>query len=321
MAVTRTADGQVEHTLLTTLVDKHGTMRVQYLGFRFDPEEFRHDLHGAAARALTRIRDRVVDTVSRLPARVQTKLLVAFLAMAALLMLLGAVGLQALHGVNRQTEELIRLQRKIAAFRQVQHDTTAQLYGVTSALLAPDEPVLQATLRQLTQFGYDLDRLQYVASDEVELLARVRGDYDRFIAIVTRVVELAGAGQAAEARKVQRDEAGPLADRLERLTNQLVNLAEAEMISGIDASQQAYARAWWIVVAIALGQRAPGAGARLRHLLVADRPGDRDQGPAARHRRRRLHRPGRGGEPRRAGRARRQSQPHRAQAGAALRAA
>ena len=44
VAVTRTADGQVEHTLLTTLVDKHGTMRVQYLGFRFDPEEFRHDL-------------------------------------------------------------------------------------------------------------------------------------------------------------------------------------------------------------------------------------------------------------------------------------
>ena len=44
VAVTRTADGQVEHTLLTTLVDKHGAMRVQYLGFRFDPEEFRDDL-------------------------------------------------------------------------------------------------------------------------------------------------------------------------------------------------------------------------------------------------------------------------------------
>jgi protein SCO1/2 len=37
-------DGQVDHTLLTTLVDRHGTMRVQYLGYRFDPEEFRHDL-------------------------------------------------------------------------------------------------------------------------------------------------------------------------------------------------------------------------------------------------------------------------------------
>ena len=38
------ADGQVDHTLLTTLIDRHGMMRVQYLGYRFDPEEFRHDL-------------------------------------------------------------------------------------------------------------------------------------------------------------------------------------------------------------------------------------------------------------------------------------
>jgi protein SCO1/2 len=44
VAVSLSADGQVEHTLLTTLVDKHGAMRVQYLGFRFDPEEFRQDL-------------------------------------------------------------------------------------------------------------------------------------------------------------------------------------------------------------------------------------------------------------------------------------
>jgi protein SCO1/2 len=38
------ADGQVDHTLLTTLVDRQGIMRVQYLGYRFDEEEFRHDL-------------------------------------------------------------------------------------------------------------------------------------------------------------------------------------------------------------------------------------------------------------------------------------
>ena len=44
VAVREAADGQVDHTLLTTLVDRSGTMRVQYLGYRFDPEEFRHDL-------------------------------------------------------------------------------------------------------------------------------------------------------------------------------------------------------------------------------------------------------------------------------------
>ena len=44
VAVAPAADGAVDHTLLTTLVDRQGTMRVQYLGYRFDPEEFRQDL-------------------------------------------------------------------------------------------------------------------------------------------------------------------------------------------------------------------------------------------------------------------------------------
>jgi protein SCO1 len=37
-------DGSIDHTQLTTLVDAKGEMRVQYLGARFDPAEFRHDL-------------------------------------------------------------------------------------------------------------------------------------------------------------------------------------------------------------------------------------------------------------------------------------
>jgi GAF domain-containing protein/CheY-like chemotaxis protein/CHASE3 domain sensor protein/anti-sigma regulatory factor (Ser/Thr protein kinase) len=199
-----------------------------------------------------RLRDFAVGLVSRIPARVQTKLLVAFLAMVALLILLGAVGLRVLSGMNERTDELIGLQRKIAAFRQVQHDTTRQLYGVASALLAPDERTLDSTLRQLSQFGYDLDRLQYVAQGEVELLASVRQDYDRFIAIVTQAVERARAGKVAEARELQLRQARPLADRLERLTNQLVNVAEADMLERIEASQQAYDTSRKVVVGLAL---------------------------------------------------------------------
>ena len=75
------------------------------------------------------------------------------------------------------------MQRKIAAYRQLQHDTTAQLYSVASALLVDDDRTLDATLRQLNQFGYDLDRLQFVAKDEVELLGQVRKDYDQFIQV------------------------------------------------------------------------------------------------------------------------------------------
>jgi signal transduction histidine kinase len=195
----------------------------------------------------------LVGLVSRVPARVEIKLLTAFLAIEVLLIVMGAVSLEVLSGVNQRTDELIKLQRKIEAYRQVQHDTTTQLYGVSSALLASDDLTLSSALRQLNQFGYDVDRLQFVAKDEVELLDRFHQDYDRFTKIATDVVELIRADRAAEARELQAAQAAPLADRLERLTNQLVNKAEADMVTGIEASNQAYTTSRWTVVGFALG--------------------------------------------------------------------
>ena len=191
--------------------------------------------------------------VARIPARVHTKLLVAFLIIVGLLIALGAVGLGVLSEVNRRSEHLVKLQRKIAAYRQLQHDTTGQLYSVAAALLVPEERSLDAILRQLNQFGYDLDRLQFVARDEVELLGRVRADYDEFIRVVTRVVELIRSGRAAEGRELQLAQATPLADRLERLTNQLVNQAEADMVASVDTSHDAFVRARWAVIGFAVG--------------------------------------------------------------------
>jgi protein SCO1/2 len=37
-------NGDLDHTFLTSIVDRNGILRVQYLGVRFDPEEFRRDL-------------------------------------------------------------------------------------------------------------------------------------------------------------------------------------------------------------------------------------------------------------------------------------
>jgi protein SCO1 len=41
---TRNTDGDIEHSFLTSLVDRQGVLRVQYLGVRFDPDEFQRDL-------------------------------------------------------------------------------------------------------------------------------------------------------------------------------------------------------------------------------------------------------------------------------------
>jgi protein SCO1/2 len=48
VAVAKAAAGGIDHTLLTTLIDRQGNMRVQYLGYRFKEEEFRRDLENLA---------------------------------------------------------------------------------------------------------------------------------------------------------------------------------------------------------------------------------------------------------------------------------
>ena len=193
------------------------------------------------------------DAIARAPVSIYAKLLAAFLVIVGLLIAVGAVSLAELAAVNLRAEDQVKLQRKIAAYRQVQQDTMSQLYGVSSALLVPENRTLDATVRQLNQFGYDLDRLQFVAADEVELFGRVRKDYEAFISVVGEVVGLIRAGKGAEGREAQIGRAGPLAERLERLTNELVNKAEADMVARVDEGHDAYIVSRRLVVAFALG--------------------------------------------------------------------
>ena len=48
--VAKTAEGGIDHTLLTSIIDPRGVLRVQYLGMRFDPGEFRRDLLSLVAK-------------------------------------------------------------------------------------------------------------------------------------------------------------------------------------------------------------------------------------------------------------------------------
>jgi protein SCO1/2 len=47
----KTPRGDVDHTFLTSLVDQNGTLRVQYMGVRFDPDEMLRDLRSLVREA------------------------------------------------------------------------------------------------------------------------------------------------------------------------------------------------------------------------------------------------------------------------------
>ena len=88
---------------------------------------------------------------------------------------------------------------------------------------------------------------------KASVLGQVRQEYEHLTAGVTHVAELIRAGHTEEARKVQLDQIMPSADRLERLTNQLVNIAEADMVAAIETTEGAYGTSRLIVVSFAVG--------------------------------------------------------------------
>jgi signal transduction histidine kinase len=72
--------------------------------------------------ALAGLDDRVVRAVAGVPATVRTKLLVAFLAIAALLVLVGVLGLRVLGQANARVERLGTLQLRAAQYQALSAD-------------------------------------------------------------------------------------------------------------------------------------------------------------------------------------------------------
>ncbi len=191
------------------------------------------------------------QAVARIPAPIHLKLLVAFLCIAGLLVALGVVGLQVLGASNERAVELGRLEQKVSAYRQLQTEITRQLNAGSASFSAQNDAELETIVRQLNQSTYNFDRFEFVAGDEGEVLNRVRSDFDRFVREMEAVVELARTKRVTEALEQQRSVAQPLAAALDRDTNALVNRAEAQVVSTIDANDEQFTTSRVVVIGLA----------------------------------------------------------------------
>jgi hypothetical protein len=133
-------------------------------------------LIGALVGLVSRLMSPFIDLVSWVPARVQFKLLAAFLAIAMLLIMVGAVGLEVLSGVHQRAEELVKLQplrrdrarpcalaqaRTHDGWRRYGDERTGQGLGLYGALAGrrPD-------LRCADRFGHAVKHGQSIAPTE-----------------------------------------------------------------------------------------------------------------------------------------------------------
>ena len=197
--------------------------------------------------------DRLPRLVARIPASIHTKLLVAFLSIVVMFVALGAVGLSVLRASNERAESLLNQQQKIAAFRQLQRNTTEQLYTVTSAMFATDARTLDAAKRQLNHSAYDFDHARFIGSKDAPGLATIQTSYEELIEAGIHVIGLIRQGKLQQARDYQTKHAIPLADRLERKTNALVNKAEADMVTIAEISSRGHVTSQVVVFGVAFG--------------------------------------------------------------------
>ena len=170
-----------------------------------------------------------------------------------LLLVVGIAGLQGLNGANARVDQLIELQRKTAAYRDLRQTTSDELSAVASALASGSALELDTAARQVNLAVFDVDRLEFVAPDERDLVAQLRQVHTSFAAALTAAIDLARAGRPEEARQRYAREAKPLADRLDRRTNELVHKAEAETLDAVQASRAAYDASQATVVGAAIG--------------------------------------------------------------------
>ena len=178
-------------------------------------------------------------------------MLTALGVLVALLMALGGVALVVLGQANARAERLVELQGRTQAYSNVRVATSDQLYALVKALVAADAQSIDTARRQIALTEYSIARLQHITPDQDDLVSRVAGIHAEFAAASTHALDLQTAGQTTEAQRTQTTDVARLADRLEILTEALVNRADAEVAQSLVDARDAYVRSQVVVIMFA----------------------------------------------------------------------
>lgn len=227
-------------------------------------------------RVLSGADNPLVRAVRRLPARVRTKLLVAFLGIVVLFVVVGVLALRVLSDSNARVERLGVVQQRASAYRELQ--TQAQQARVLLALHAgapvyvggggqpskvpggrsfvPIDGTIKSTLHSLGQAA-NAGELGFVPPpDEEGILGQIRLDNRRFVGTITKVTSFDRAGTLGKGLELQLGQAERFANDLRDLTLGLVNTTQRETNTLIAQNRRSFASSQRLFIAVAAGSSA-----------------------------------------------------------------
>ena len=172
----------------------------------------------------------VVRRVAGIRASVHAKLLGAFLLIALLLIAMGAMSLQTIMSVSRQSRLLDQARERVDASRQIEQALGLQMNFTRNALLLRDDATIESILREKNRFEDTLARLEEAAPPgERETIQRIRAAQDQLLATVARIASLNRDGKLDEAMAFHLNEGYPLYREIATLVTRVVRTEEAGM--------------------------------------------------------------------------------------------
>jgi GAF domain-containing protein/DNA-binding response OmpR family regulator/CHASE3 domain sensor protein/anti-sigma regulatory factor (Ser/Thr protein kinase) len=173
----------------------------------------------------------LVRRVARIRASVHSKLLVAFLLTALLLLAMGALSLQALTGVVRHSRLLDRARERVDASRQIEHAFGLQMTFTRNAVLLRDDATIQSILRERHRFDDTFGRLERPPAPpgQREMIQSIRTVHDQVMATVGRMSALIREDKTDEAMALHLEEGLPRYREITTLVARAVRNEEAEM--------------------------------------------------------------------------------------------
>jgi signal transduction histidine kinase len=184
-----------------------------------------------AHRLLTRLPlSLLVRWVARLQVPVHTKLLGGYLLVVLLFIAMGALSLQTIARMSRQSQLLHQAHERVDSSRQIEHALAMQMNFIAMALLLKDENTIVHFLRENNRFNSMLARLAEAAPPEEEqMIERIRTAQDDILTTVADIANLIRDGKVDEAMTLQLKTGYPQYQQIDRLVNQVVKTEEDKM--------------------------------------------------------------------------------------------
>ena len=214
----------------------------------------------------------VARGVSRLPANVHTKLLIAFVGTAALAVAVGILGLRVLGQSNDRAERVGALQERALAYGSLQSDTRSirrllnenpgpDFYEVNPAIrpkgreisdVAIDQAVLNSLVRLRPSTNADILGFRPPSQDRF-VLRQIREKSERLESIMARIIEMSIDGVSDSEQKPLRVKAHRLAQDLFQTAADLASATTVATEALIAENEHSYAsqRNRFIGVAVA----------------------------------------------------------------------